>query len=90
MNLYDAAFLLLIAGCGFLTWQQYKSQEKTAEEKLLTGDRSTPQMKHAAATFSRLFLTVYCLVMASDWLQGTLSFKDIRSEERRVGKECLE
>ncbi|TAQ90290.1 hypothetical protein B7494_g1369 [Chlorociboria aeruginascens] len=69
MNFYDTAFLCLISGCGVLSWRQYSRQEKR-EEKLPMLDATTPRAKAEASAFTRLFLTVYCLVMASDWLQG--------------------
>jgi hypothetical protein len=70
MNFYDTAFLALISGCGFLTWQQYHTRAESPEEKSLAQAPVTPRAKAEASQFTRLFLTVYCLVMASDWLQG--------------------
>jgi uncharacterized membrane protein YbaN (DUF454 family) len=70
MNFYDSAFLVLITGCGILTWQQYHKKEQSQEEKVLTQNAVTPRAKAEASHFIRLFLAVYCLVMASDWLQG--------------------
>lgn len=73
MNFYDSAFLVLITGCGLLTWQQYHKKEPSLEEKALTQNAVTPRSKAEASQFTRLFLAVYCLVMASDWLQGMFS-----------------
>jgi len=70
MNFYDSAFLLLVTGCGLLSWRQYYTGEKTPEEKSLNQSMITPRAKAEASQFTRLFLTVYCLVMGSDWLQG--------------------
>jgi hypothetical protein len=69
MNFYDLAFTLLVSLCGLLTWRQYNSEEKP-EEKALTQPPVTPHAKAEAGQFTRLFLTVYCLVMGADWLQG--------------------
>lgn len=71
MNFYDLAFTLLVSLCGLLTWRQYHVGEKP-EEKALTQPPPTPHAKAEASQFTRLFLTVYCLVMGSDWLQGML------------------
>lgn len=68
MNFYEYAFFSLISGCGLLTWRQYAKTD-TAEEKPLV-QNVTPQVKAEARSFYLLFLAVYCLVMASDWLQG--------------------
>jgi hypothetical protein len=72
MNFYDLAFLVLIVACGTLTWRQYYNAEEAPETKSLTRDAITPRAKAEASKFTRLFLTVYCLVMGSDWLQGTI------------------
>lgn len=72
MNFYDSAFIFLISGCGLLTWRQYRKREEMPEEKLLTQPVVTPRAKAEAREFQWLFLTVYCLVMGSDWLQGML------------------
>ncbi len=69
MNFHDLAFTLLVSLCGLLTWRQYSSVEKL-EEKDLTQPPVTPHAKAEASQFTRLFLTVYCLVMGADWLQG--------------------
>ena len=76
MNSYDSAFLVLISACGLLTWQQYnKKNETSLDDKVLTQQNAvTPRAKAGASQFTRLFLTVYSLVMASDWLQGMLAF----------------
>lgn len=68
MDFYNVAFLLLIAGCGFLTWRQYQARDELLEIKPLV--EPTPRARAEASSFTRLFLVVYCLVMASDWLQG--------------------
>jgi hypothetical protein len=69
MNFYDSAFLALISACGILTWRQYRMKGDLAEDKK-NADVATPLAKAEASRFIKLFLTVYCLVMASDWLQG--------------------
>ncbi|CZR51912.1 probable major facilitator superfamily domain-containing protein 5 [Phialocephala subalpina] len=70
MNFYTSAFIFLVSGCGLLTWRQYHTGEKRPEEKALTEASITPRAKAEASQFTRLFLTVYCLVMGADWLQG--------------------
>ncbi|KAH6679578.1 hypothetical protein B0J14DRAFT_614727 [Halenospora varia] len=89
MNFYDSAFILLISGCGLLTWQQYRGQEEKPEEKALTQNAVTPRAKAEASQFIRLFLTVYCLVMGSDWLQGPYVYSLYKDQfglqERIVG-----
>ncbi|KAG0651297.1 Molybdate transporter [Hyphodiscus hymeniophilus] len=70
MNFYDAAFLLLIVACGILTWRQYRNGRGVVNRKSLTHDAVSPRAKAEASKFTRLFLMVYCLVQASDWLQG--------------------
>lgn len=70
MNFYFSAFLILISSCGVLTWRQYHNGEESPEERSLTRDPITLQAKAEASRFTGLFLTVYCLVMGSDWLQG--------------------
>lgn len=72
MNFYDSAFFFLVAGCVVLSWRQYYNGEKSPEEKALNQPPITPRAKAEASEFTRLFLTVYCLVMGSDWLQGML------------------
>ncbi|KAM3065191.1 hypothetical protein ACMFMF_011319 [Clarireedia jacksonii] len=69
MDFYDSAFLVLISACGILTWRQYHTKGDSAEDKR-NADVATPLAKAEASRFTKLFLTVYCLVMASDWLQG--------------------
>ncbi|KAK6595842.1 major facilitator superfamily transporter [Botrytis cinerea] len=69
MNFYDGAFLALISACGLLTWRQYQTKKETTEDRK-NNDDTTPLAKAEAHRFTKLFLTVYCLVMASDWLQG--------------------
>lgn len=69
MDAFQTAFGLLISACGLLTWRQYRSAEVKPEEQSLLG-APTPLAKEQASRFTRLFLSVYCLVMASDWLQG--------------------
>ena len=70
MNFYDAAFVMLVSTCGLLTWRQY-NVEKKPEEKALNQTPVTPHAQAEAGKFKALFLTVYCLVMGADWLQGT-------------------
>ncbi|KAN0119994.1 DUF791 domain containing protein [Hyaloscypha variabilis] len=70
MNFYDLAFTLLVSLCGLLNWRQYHGGDQKPEEKALTQPPVTPHAKAEASQFTRLFLTVYCLVMGSDWLQG--------------------
>ena len=70
MDFYDLAFLTLITSCGILTWRQYYNGEESPELKSLTRNAATPRAKADTSKFTRLFLTVYSLVMASDWLQG--------------------
>lgn len=81
MAFYDSAFLMLVAGCGILSWRQYYNSEKSPEEKSLTQSMVTPRAKAEASQFTHLFLTVYCLVMGSDWLQGMHSSHDSTSDE---------
>ncbi|KUJ22991.1 DUF791-domain-containing protein [Mollisia scopiformis] len=70
MNFYNLAFISLVSVCGLLTWRQYHGREKRLEEKSLMETSITPRLKAEANQFTRLFLTVYCLVMGADWLQG--------------------
>lgn len=70
MNFYDLAFVLLVSLCGLLTWRQYHAEGRSPEEKDVGHPSVTPRAKAEASQFSRLFLTAYCLVMGSDWLQG--------------------
>ncbi|EKD15222.1 putative major facilitator superfamily domain-containing protein [Drepanopeziza brunnea f. sp. 'multigermtubi' MB_m1] len=70
MNFYDQNFLLLVTGCGALSWRQCHSKEQSPEEKALNQPPVTPRAQAEARQFTRLFLIVYCLVMGSDWLQG--------------------
>jgi hypothetical protein len=74
MNVYDVVFTLLVSLCGLLTWRQYHVGEEP-EVKALTQPSPTPNAKAEASQFTRLFLTVYCLVMGSDWLQGILAMQ---------------
>lgn len=75
MNLYDSAFVVLASVCGLFTWRQYYAGDKKPEEKPLTQSPVTPRAKAEASQFTRLFLTVYCLVSGSDWLQGMLTMR---------------
>lgn len=72
MSFYDSAFILLISSCAALTLRQYYNGEESPEKRSLTRDPPTPRAKAEASKFACLFLIVYCLVMASDWLQGIL------------------
>jgi hypothetical protein len=72
MNFYDSAFVAMVSVCGLFTWRQHYAGGKKPEEKALTQPPITPRAKAEASQFTRLFLTVYCLVMGSDWLQGRL------------------
>jgi hypothetical protein len=74
MNVCDVVFTLLVSLCGLLTWRQYHVGEEP-EVKALTQPSATPNAKAEASQFTRLFLTVYCLVMGSDWLQGILAMQ---------------
>ena len=70
MDLYKPSFLALIAGCGILTWQQYRRQEPNeAKTALLNSEPPNPEAKALAKKFTRLFLAVYMLVMGADFLQ---------------------
>jgi hypothetical protein len=75
MNFYDSAFIVLASVCGLLNWRQYHAGEKKPEEKALTQSPVTLRAKAEASQFTRLFLTVYCLVSGSDWLQGMLTMQ---------------
>lgn len=70
MNFYNSAFVALISGCGLLTWQQYHTGKASPETQALLPIVITPLEKAEAKKLKGLFLVVYCLVMASDWLQG--------------------
>jgi len=81
MDFYQAAFLVLISGCVVMSYKQYQNEKTpSAERKPLLQDDDSPEdivnvvidskAKSAANRFSWLFLTVYSLVMAADWLQG--------------------
>lgn len=76
LNFYDSSFLLLVTGCGILSWRQYYNSEKYPDEKSLNQSLVTPRAKAEASRFTRLFLVVYCLVMGSDWLQGVYPSRD--------------
>ncbi|CAL3962569.1 hypothetical protein PZA11_000309 [Diplocarpon coronariae] len=80
MNSYDSAFLLLTAGCGFLSWKQYYGGEQLSEKTASNQPPITPRAKAEASQFTRLFLTVYCLVMGSDWLQGPYVYSLYKDE----------
>ncbi|TVY87330.1 hypothetical protein LAWI1_G005048, partial [Lachnellula willkommii] len=71
LNSYDSAFLVLISACGLLTWQQYHKKNETSPDEMPLKQQNavTPRAKAEASQFTRLFLAVYSLVMASDWLQ---------------------
>lgn len=72
MDFYDQSFILLVTACGVLCWRQYYSEGEKSKEKDTSGQpTATPREQIQAINFTRLFLIVYCLVMASDWLQGT-------------------
>jgi MFS transporter, MFS domain-containing protein family, molybdate-anion transporter len=73
MNFYALTFILLVSVCALLTWRHHYAGEQKPEEKPLAQAPVTPRAKAEASQFTRLFLTVYCLVMASDWLQGMLT-----------------
>jgi hypothetical protein len=78
MNFYESSFALLVSICGVLTWRQYHNGDESPENKSLTRGPITPHAKAEASKFTRLFLTVYCLVMASDWLQGSYSSSSLK------------
>ncbi len=52
--------------------RQYYTVEKSPEKQALNKSPVSPRAKAEASQFTRLFLTVYCLVMGSDWLQGKI------------------
>jgi len=67
-----------------MSYKQYKNDKAASpERKPLLRDGTTneedhgvtiaPEAKSEADSFSRMFLVVYSLVMASDWLQGKTS-----------------
>ncbi|CAG8951188.1 hypothetical protein HYFRA_00007935 [Hymenoscyphus fraxineus] len=89
MNFYHSAFIFLTSSCGLLTWQQYRKREEKPDEKRDNQPSITPRAKVEAREFQRLFLTVYCLVMAADWLQGPYVYSLYRDQfglgERVVG-----
>ncbi|TVY84696.1 Molybdate-anion transporter [Lachnellula suecica] len=89
MNFYDSAFLALISVAGLLTWQQYHKKEDLPEAKTLIENAVTPHAKAEASQFTRLYITVYCLVMGSDWLQGPFVYSLYKDQfglpERIVG-----
>ena len=72
MNFYDVAFLTIVASCSVLTWRQYRTGNNAPEDTKLILDAITPRARDGASRFNLLFLSVYCIVMASDWLQGTI------------------
>ncbi|KAH8601190.1 hypothetical protein B0O99DRAFT_736423 [Bisporella sp. PMI_857] len=69
MGFYHSAFYALISCCALMTYKQYYTFKGSAEEQPLTRNLD-PTATNQANAFTRLFLVVYCLVMASDWLQG--------------------
>ena len=75
MNFYEKSFALLISACAILTWRQYRFQELKPEEQRLLGTQPSPLAEAEASRFTRIFLTVYCLVMAADWLQGKIHLR---------------
>lgn len=75
MNFYTAAFLALTSACIFLTCRQYAARDESPEEKAVNPNPVTPAGRAESSKFIRLFLTVYGLVMASDWLQGIMHFQ---------------
>ncbi|TVY42640.1 Molybdate-anion transporter, partial [Lachnellula cervina] len=91
LNSYSSAFLVLISACGLLTWQQYHKKNETSpdEEPLKQQTAVTSRAKAEASQFTRLFLAVYTLVMASDWLQGPYVYSLYKDQfglqERIVG-----
>ena len=71
MNFFQTAFGVLATSCIILTWRQYTAKSITSEQKEEADSAITPKAKAEASRFVYLFLLVYCLVMGSDWLQGT-------------------
>lgn len=70
INFYDSAFFSLISACVLMTWKQYHNEGSKEEAKEKPKDAVAPATEAEARKFNSLFLIAYCLVMASDWIQG--------------------
>ena len=92
MGFYQSAFYGLISGCALMTYKQYYTNIKplSGEEQPLVKDVIDPRAKAEANKFCRLFLTVYCLVMASDWLQGISERSHLRSHAYQYRTLCVQ
>jgi hypothetical protein len=77
LSFYDSAFLILVSACIFLTWKQYRTDQQPQKTHQPLKEVVDSQVRDEASRFNHLFLTVYCLVMASDWLQGTGSLQNL-------------
>ena len=90
MNFYDVAFLAIVASCSVLTWRQYHTRNKALEDTKLTLDATTPGARDGASRFNLLFLSVYCIVMASDWLQGTIPLSNSKLATNFTRAICIQ
>ena len=77
MDLYRSTFAILaFASCG-LSWVHYKHDSKRPATSKNTDAKSRKVLEDHGdpIRFRRIFLPVYFLVMASDWLQVAPYFK---------------
>jgi hypothetical protein len=75
MDVYQVTFSVLVLGTGYVAYRHHADDFKPRAPPIDDDeDQSSIQSESAARSFKRIFLPVYLLVMASDWLQVSRVF----------------
>lgn len=69
MDFYHGAFASMVMVNSFLAYRQHLHDQDTQPSKEVESESQALGMVVAARRFKRVYLPVYVLVMASDWLQ---------------------
>ena len=91
MDLYHVAFAVLVITSGFLAWRHHRQGLKTAQPSSQAECGNVLRNHGDPKKFRNIFLLVYCLVMASDWLQVPLFSTPLcfKSLTIILGSTCL-
>jgi hypothetical protein len=72
MDLYQLSLTVLVVLSGWLTWTRHKHELQPASSKDAESDAQFDEPHGDPIRFRNIFIPVYLLVMASDWLQVPL------------------
>jgi hypothetical protein len=73
MDLYQFSFAVLVVSSGWLAWTQHKHELQPPSSKDAEAEAEVHEPHGDPIRFRKIFLPVYLLVMASDWLQVPFS-----------------